>query len=102
MSRSRYSANQRIMAVEDYLSGRKNMQQICSDLGILSRETVRRWILLYQSQGSRAFDASKKIKVILKNLKLRLLKNTLLESDRSQILLQNIVFQELIPYNNGF
>lgn len=71
MSRSRYSANQRIMAVEDYLSGRKNMQQICSDLGILSRETVRRWILLYQSQGSRAFDASKKNKSYSKEFKIK-------------------------------
>jgi transposase-like protein len=71
MSRSRYSAEQRIMIVEDYLSGRKSMQQICSGLGIPSCETVRRWVLLYQSQGAIAFDTSKKNKTYSKEFKIR-------------------------------
>lgn len=71
MSRSRYSAEQRIMAVEDYLSGKKSMQQICSDLGISSREAVRRWVLVYQSQGTIAFDTSKKNKSYSKEFKIK-------------------------------
>lgn len=71
MSKSCYSAEQRIMAVENYLSRRKSMQQICLDLGISSRETVRRWVLLYQSHGAIAFDTSKKNKSYSKEFKIK-------------------------------
>ncbi|CAM3055466.1 helix-turn-helix domain-containing protein [Hathewaya histolytica] len=72
MSRSRYSAEQRIMAVEDYLSGRKSMQQICLGLGISSREAVRRWVLLYQIHGATAFDTSQKNKSYSKEFKIKI------------------------------
>ncbi|WP_330370844.1 helix-turn-helix domain-containing protein [Lachnoclostridium phytofermentans] len=91
MSKSPSSPAQKLKAVEDYLTGSKNLQEICTELKIASKETVRKWVLLFQNQGAEAFISTSG-KVIQKNLKPWLSRNILLEMARSQNSWLNIIF----------
>ena len=44
-----YSAELKVMAIKDYLSGLGSLGDICSKYGIRSREMLRRWIMKYNS-----------------------------------------------------
>ena len=60
MSKSPYKPEERLLAVEDYLNGKRSIAQICEDLKASSSETVRQWILSYQEHGAIAFDVKSK------------------------------------------
>ena len=55
MPKSPYTVEQRTHAVKDYLNGNSSIEEICSDLGISSQETVRQWVLAYKIHGATAF-----------------------------------------------
>jgi len=42
-----YSAETKLLAVQDYLSGKGSMKVICNKYGILSDHQLRQWILCY-------------------------------------------------------
>lgn len=49
--KSKYTAEEKIKAVEDYFSGRRSRKQILQDLGI-GKSTLRCWIMIYQAKGA--------------------------------------------------
>lgn len=55
MQKSRYSANQRLKAVEDYLKGFRTASEIRNDLGIASKFTLQEWVNAYREPGVSAF-----------------------------------------------
>ena len=55
MSKSRYSAEQRQKAVEDYLKGNKTASEIRADLRITSTSIFREWVNAYREHGVSAF-----------------------------------------------
>lgn len=59
MSKSRYSANQRQEAVEDYLKGNKTASEIRANLGIASTSTFREWVNAYREHGVSSFHVQK-------------------------------------------
>ena len=59
MSKSRYSANQRQKAVEDYLKGNKTASEIRADLGIASTSTFQEWVNAYREHGVSSFHVQK-------------------------------------------
>ena len=48
-----YSAELKKQAVEEYLSGKGSQREICKKYGILSKRTLRDWIMWYN--GHREF-----------------------------------------------
>ena len=57
MSRRRNTPEERLRAVEDYLSGKRSSTQICQDLKLKSRHNIQEWVWLYQKHGEEAFVA---------------------------------------------
>lgn len=55
MPKSRYSANQRLKAVEDYLKGFRTASEIRNDLEIASTSTLQEWVYAYREHGVSAF-----------------------------------------------
>lgn len=56
MSRSKYSKEERVQAVKDYLAGTRSLVQICTDLGLGSNQTLYDWVGQYRTQGESFFD----------------------------------------------
>lgn len=74
MSRySRYTAEQKIQACEDYLSGARSVSQICIDLGMSSKNgmTIYKWVDKYKIWGSDAFISLPKNKSYTKEFKMQ-------------------------------
>lgn len=60
--RQKCSYEDKIQAVKDYLSGRKNQKQIAADLGLgkRGRSTVGLWVRKYQDAGPESLQSSVK------------------------------------------
>ena len=54
----KYSAEQKVQACEDYLSGKKSARQIARELGMgkQGRVRVREWVNMYKKHGSEIFN----------------------------------------------
>ncbi len=54
----KYSAEQKVLACEDYLSGKKSARQIARELGMGKHGCVRvrEWVNMYKKHGSAIFD----------------------------------------------
>lgn len=70
MSRSPFTPAQKNAAVEDFLKGFKSNKQIRDELGIASKETVRKWVLQYQIHGVEAFSTGRKNNSFSKEFKI--------------------------------
>ena len=70
---SRYTAEQKIQACEDYLSGARSISQICIDLGMSSKNgmTIYKWVDKYKIWGSDAFISLPKNKSYTKEFKMQ-------------------------------
>lgn len=56
MSRkSKYSIEEKILATEDYLCGKRSRSQICSDLNGISTRTIQDWAVIYKKYGAEGF-----------------------------------------------
>ena len=69
MPRRRNTPEERLRAVEDYLSGKRSAIQICQDLKLKSHQNIQEWVWLYQEHGERAFIEHKGNKSYSKELK---------------------------------
>ena len=58
--KAKYSAEQKILACEDYLSGRKSAVEIAKQLGMGKggKDHVRQWSKMYKAHGSSVFEES--------------------------------------------
>ena len=58
--KAKYSAEQKIQACEDYLSGRKSAAEIARQLGMKKggKGHVRQWSKMYKAHGSSVFEES--------------------------------------------
>lgn len=67
MGRSKFKANEKVAAVQEYLEGKSSQRAIANRMGIDS-STLRQWIKNYQSMGAEAFEghANKKYSKELK------------------------------------
>ena len=70
MSRRRNTPEERLRAVEDYLSGKRSSTQICQDLKLKSRHNIQEWVWLYQKHGEEAFVAREGNKSYSEQLKI--------------------------------
>ena len=70
MSRRRNTPEERLRAVEDYLSGKRSSTQICQDLKLKSRHNIQEWVWLYQKHGEEAFIAREGNKSYSEQLKI--------------------------------
>ncbi len=77
MSRSPFTSEERLLAVEDYLNGKRSITQICEDLNMSSYETVRQWVLTYQEHGITAFIAKSKNNCYTKEFKTKVVEEYL-------------------------
>lgn len=61
MSKSKFSAEQKIQACREYISGEKSATQIANELnlGKQGKIRVRTWARIYQVQGEKAFSTCK-------------------------------------------
>lgn len=66
-----YSPEDKIHACEDYLQGKRNVVQICADMGMNynSGATVASWIRKYETKGAAAFCHTSKNKSYSKEFK---------------------------------
>ena len=71
MSKSPFTVEQRVQAVEDYINGKRSIRQIRQDLGIASNETIRQWALSYQEHGIEAFIPRNRNSTYSKEFKLK-------------------------------
>ena len=55
MSRKRNTPEERLSAVQDYLSGKRSAAQICQDLRLKNHQNIQEWVWLYQEHGEEAF-----------------------------------------------
>lgn len=55
MSRKRNTPEERLSAVQDYLSGKRSAAQICQDLKLKGHQNIQEWVWLYQEHGEEAF-----------------------------------------------
>ena len=55
MSRKRNTPEERLSAVQDYLSGKRSAAQICQDLRVKNHQNIQEWVWLYQEHGEEAF-----------------------------------------------
>ena len=69
MSRRRNTPEERLRAVQDYLSGKRSAVQICQDLKLKSHQNIQEWVWLYQEHGDGAFTELKGNKTYSKELK---------------------------------
>lgn len=69
--RQKCTYEDRLQAVEDYLSGRKNQKQIAVDLGLgkRGRSTVGLWVRKYQEAGPESLKSAVRNKVYSKEFK---------------------------------
>lgn len=70
MSRRRNTPEERLSAVQDYLSGKRSAAQICQDLKLKSRQNIQEWVWLYQEHGEEAFVAREGNKSYSEQLKM--------------------------------
>lgn len=77
MSRSPFTLEERLLAVEDYLNGKRSITQICENLNMSSCETVRQWVLTYQEHGAIAFIAKSKNNSYTKEFKTKVVEEYL-------------------------
>ena len=50
--KSKYTIEQKVEAVQDYMSGKRGKSQICDDLNLCkSGKALYRWVSLYEWQG---------------------------------------------------
>lgn len=70
---SRYTAEQKIQACEDYLSGARSVSQICIDLGMSPKNgmTIYKWVDKYKIWGSDVFISLHKNKSYTKEFKMQ-------------------------------
>ncbi|MBR2684500.1 MAG: transposase, partial [Erysipelotrichaceae bacterium] len=56
--KAKYSAEQKVQACEDYLSGKKTAIQIARELGMgnYGDDKIRDWARIYRINGSKIFD----------------------------------------------
>ena len=73
---SKVSPEVKITAVEDYLKGEKSVLRISNELSV-SKEAVRRWILIYQSIGPSGLIQHSKNNSYTKELKISAIKDYL-------------------------
>ena len=69
MSRRRNTPEERLRAVQDYLSGKHSAAQICQDLKLKGHQNIQEWVWLYQEHGESAFIEHKGNKSYSKELK---------------------------------
>ena len=69
MSRRRNTPEERLRAVQDYLSGKRSAAQICQDLNLKGHQNIQEWVWLYQEHGERAFIEPKGNKTYSSELK---------------------------------
>lgn len=50
----KFTVEEKVAAVEDYLNGTRSVSEIMVDLSIKSARTIRDWILAYQNGGIEA------------------------------------------------
>lgn len=77
MSRSPFTSEERLLAVDDYLNGKRSITQICEDLNMSSYETVRQWVLTYQEHGATAFITKSKNNSYTKEFKTKVVEEYL-------------------------
>ena len=71
MSRRRTTPEERLRAVQDYLSGKRSVAQICQDLKLRDRHNIQEWVCLYQEHGEGAFIESRGNKTYSRELKIQ-------------------------------
>lgn len=57
--KSKYTMDEKVQAVEDYLSGKRSRSQICTDLGGISTRTIQDWAKIYAKYGIGGFIPKK-------------------------------------------
>ena len=77
--KAKYSADQKIQACEDYLSGRKSAVEIARQLGMGKRgkDHVRQWSKMYKAHGSSAFEETHHNRTYSKEFKEKVVKEYL-------------------------
>lgn len=58
--KKQFTAQQKIKTVQEYFDGKYSMNQLASTLNV-SKQSIRRWVINYQSMGEAAFDNEKRI-----------------------------------------
>lgn len=71
MSRRRNTSEERLRAVQDYLSGKHSAAQICQDLKLKTHQNIQEWVWLYQEHGDEAFIELKGNKTYSRELKIQ-------------------------------
>ena len=71
MSRRRNTPEERLRAVQDYLSGKRSAAQICQDLKLKNHQNIQEWVWLYQEHGDEAFIELKGNKTYSRELKIQ-------------------------------
>ena len=70
MSKRKNTPEERLNAVQDYLSGKRSATQICQDLKLKSHQNIQEWVWLYQKHGEEAFIAREGNKSYSEQLKI--------------------------------
>lgn len=70
MSRRRTTSEERLKAVDDYLSGKRSAAQICQDLKLKCHQNIQEWVWLYQEHGETALLEQKGNKSYTKEQKI--------------------------------
>ena len=78
MSRKRNTPEERLSAVQDYLSGKRSTAQICQDLRLKSHQNIQEWVWLYQEHGAEAFVVQERNKSYSEQLKITAVEEYLL------------------------
>ena len=55
MAKTKHSSEERLQAVKDYLTGQRSAAQICSDLEIVSQQTLYDWVGKFRGHGENCF-----------------------------------------------
>ena len=81
--KAKYSAEQKIQACEDYLSGKKTAKQISRELGMgkQGRVRVREWVNMYKNHGREIFNNKPHNRSYSKEFKEKVVKEYLQDKD---------------------
>ena len=107
--KAKYSAEQKIQACEDYLSGRKSAVEIAMQLGMGKggKDHVRQWSKMYKAHGSSVFEESHHNRSYSKELKEKVVREYLSGRGsfrdlavRYNVPSDNTIIQWVSSYNN--
>lgn len=70
MSKRKNTPEERLSTVQDYLSGKGGVAQICQDLKLKNHQNIKEWVWLYQEHGEEAFVAREGNKSYLEQIKI--------------------------------